>query len=74
MILCGSSISFVEKEILSEKSPIFGRRTNQIFLHPFDYIESAYEVTDSMYRFWYSFIPGARAAIEMNRGEVFYKN
>ncbi|MBR3538601.1 MAG: hypothetical protein IKN79_05970 [Eubacterium sp.] len=27
-----------------------------------------------MYRFWYSFIPGARAAIEMNRGEVFYKN
>ena len=198
LIICGSAISFMEKEILSEKSPLFGRRTNQIFLRPFNYIESAefvpkynaeekavvygvtggvakyltlfdnnlslddnlignffttsgylyeetmnlltqefrsvntyntvieacasgankvteiadkahittatlsyvlksldtvgiisritpmtgkennrrsiYEVTDSMYRFWYSFIPGAQAAIEMNRGEVIYKN
>ena len=198
LIICGSAVSFMEKEILSEKSPLFGRRTNQIFLRPFDYLESAefvpkysaedkavvygvtggvakyltlfddslslddnlikhffttsgylyeeplnlltqefrsintyntvievcsggankvneiadkahittatlayvlkslntvgiiskvtpmtekennrrsiYEVTDTMYRFWYSFIPGARAAIEMNRGEVFYNN
>ncbi len=198
LIICGSAISFMEKEILSEKSPLFGRRTNQIFLRPFNYIESAefvpkytteekaivygvtggvakyltlfddkrslddnlitnfftpsgylyeeptnlltqefrsintyntvievcaggankvteiadkahittatlsyvlksldtvgiiskltpmtekennrrsvYEVTDSMYRLWYSFVPGARAAIEMGRGEVFYKN
>ncbi|MBQ7677651.1 MAG: ATP-binding protein [Lachnospiraceae bacterium] len=198
LIICGSAISFMEKEILSEKSPLFGRRTNQIFLRPFNYIESAefvpkynaeekavvygvtggvakyltlfdnnlslddnlignffttsgylyeetmnlltqefrsvntyntvieacasgaskvteiadkahittatlsyvlksldtvgiisritpmtgkennrrsiYEVTDSMYRFWYSFIPGAQTAIEMNRGEVIYKN
>ena len=41
LIICGSAISFMEKEILSEKSPIFGRRTNQIFLKPFDYLESA---------------------------------
>ena len=198
LIICGSAISFMEKEILSEKSPLFGRRTNQIFLKPFNYMESAefipkynakekaivygvtggvakyltlfddklslddnlirnffttsgylyeepmnlltqefrsvntyntvievcaggankvteiadkahittatlsyvlksldtvgiiskitpmtekennrrsvYEITDSMYRFWYSFIPGARAAIEMDRGEVFYKS
>ena len=198
LIISGSAISFMEKKILSEKSPLFGRRDNQIFLKPFDYLDSAkfvpnynneekavvfgvtggvakyltlfddsislddnlinnffkpsgylyeepynllmqefrtvntyntvievcaggankvteiadkahvttaalsyvlksldivgiiskitpmtekennrrsvYEVTDSMYRFWYSFIPGARAAIEMNRGEVFYKN
>ncbi len=197
LIICGSAISFMEKEILSEKSPLFGRRTNQIFLRPFNYIEAAefvpnysaedkavvygatggvakyltlfddslslddnlinnffntsgylyeeplnlltqefrtintyntvievcsggankvneiaqkahittatlsyvlkslntvgiiskvtpmtekennrrsiYEVTDSMYRFWYSFIPGARASIEMNRGDVYYK-
>ena len=195
LIVCGSAISFMEKEILSEKSPLFGRRTNQIFLKPFDYIDSAeftpkftneekaivygvtggvakylslfddslsldenlinqffrtsgylfeepmnlltqefrsvntyetvievcadgankpneiadkahvstatlsyvikglctigvmskvssmteknrkkavYEITDGMYRFWYTFIPAARAAIEMNRGEVFY--
>lgn len=197
LIICGSAISFMEKEILSEKSPLFGRRTNQIFLKPFNYKEAAefvpgyncedkaivygvtggvakyltlfddklsldenlinnffkpsgylydepvnlltqefrtintyntvievcaggankvneiadkahittatlsyvirslstigvlskvtpmtekenkkktaYEITDGMYRFWYSFIPYAKAAIEMNRGEVFYK-
>lgn len=41
LIICGSAVSFMEKEILSEKSPIFGRRTNQIFLKPFNYIDSA---------------------------------
>lgn len=198
LIICGSAISFMEKEILSEKSPLFGRRTNQIFLKPFDYLDSAefvpsysceekaivygvtggvakyltlfddrlsldenlinnffktsgylyeeplnlltqefrtistyntvievcaggankvneiadkakvstatlayilkslstigviskvvpitekenrrkasYVISDGMYRFWYSFIPTAKAAIEMNRGDVFYKN
>lgn len=197
LIICGSAISFMEKEVLSEKSPLFGRRTNQIFLKPFDYLDSArfvkkysneekaivygvtggvakyltlfddrlsldeniinnffnssgylyeepmnlltqefrsintynsvievcaagankvneiadrahistatlayvlkslctigviskvspmtdednkkktvYEITDGMYRFWYTFIPTARVAIEMNRGDVFYK-
>ena len=195
-LICGSAISFMEKEILSEKSPLFGRRSNQIFLKPFDYIESSeftpnysyeekaivygvtggvakyltlfddslsldqnlinnyfdssgylyeeplnlltqefrsinnyntvievcadgankvneiadkahlstaalsyllnglmtlgivsritpltekenkrktlYEITDGMYRFWYTFIPSAKAAIEMDRGDVFY--
>ena len=198
LIICGSAVSFMEKEILSEKSPLFGRRTNQIFLKPFNYLESAefvpkysyeekaivygvtggvakyltlfddslsldenlinnffkssgflyeepmnlltqefrtintyntvievcaqgankvneiadkarittatlsyvlkslttvgviskvtsmtekentkktaYEITDGMYRFWYTFIPAGRAAIEMNRGEVYYNN
>ncbi len=41
LIISGSAVSFMEKEILSEKSPIFGRRTNQIFLKPFDYLDSA---------------------------------
>lgn len=27
LILCGSSVSFMENEVLSEKSPIFGRRS-----------------------------------------------
>lgn len=198
LIICGSAISFMEKEILSEKSPLFGRRTNQIFLKPFDYLDSAlftpnytyeekaivygvtggvakylslfddrlsldenlinnffntsgylyeeplnlltqefrsintynsvieicangankvseiadkahistatlsyvlnslmtvgiiskilpitepenkkkisYEITDGLYRFWYTFIPSAKPAIEMNRGEVYYNN
>lgn len=41
LIICGSAISFMEKAVLSEKSPLFGRRTNQIFLKPFDYIDAA---------------------------------
>ena len=35
LILCGSSVSFMENEVLSEKSPLFGRRTSQIKLEPF---------------------------------------
>ena len=41
LIICGSAVSFMEKAILSEKSPLFGRRTNQIFLKPFNYLDSA---------------------------------
>ena len=41
LILCGSSISFMENEVLSEKSPVFGRRTAQIRLEPFRYPEAA---------------------------------
>lgn len=41
LIICGSSISFMENEVLSEKSPIFGRRTSQIRLEPFNYLEAA---------------------------------
>lgn len=33
-ILCGSSVSFMEDEVLSQKSPLFGRRTSQIRLPP----------------------------------------
>ena len=49
LIICGSAVSFMEKEILSEKSPIFGRRTNQIFLKPFNYIEASYFVPSYTY-------------------------
>ncbi len=41
LILCGSSMSFMEKEILSEQSPIFGRRTGQIRLLPLSYRDAA---------------------------------
>ena len=41
LIICGSAVSFMEREILNEKSPVFGRRSNQIFLKPFNYIDSA---------------------------------
>ena len=41
IILCGSSLSFMEDKVLSEKSPLFGRRDSQIKLEAFDYLDSA---------------------------------
>lgn len=41
MILCGSSLSFMENYVLSEKSPLFGRRSSQIKLDAFDYMEAS---------------------------------
>jgi len=37
MVLCGSYMGFMEKEVLSSKSPLFGRRTGQLHMKPFDY-------------------------------------
>lgn len=41
LILCGSYIGFMEREVLGRKSPLFGRRTAQIPLKPFGYQEAA---------------------------------
>ena len=41
VILCGSALSFMENKVLSEKSPIFGRRDSQIKLEAFNYRDSA---------------------------------
>lgn len=36
LVLCGSSISFMEEQVLGEKSPLYGRRAMQLKLSPFD--------------------------------------
>lgn len=41
IILCGSALSFMEKKVLSEKSPLFGRRDSQIKLEAFNYLDAA---------------------------------
>ena len=41
LILCGSFIGFMEREVLGNKSPLFGRRTGQIHLRPFPFWEAA---------------------------------
>ncbi len=46
IILCGSSLSFMENKVLSEKSPLFGRRDSQIKLEAFDYLDAAKFVPD----------------------------
>lgn len=40
LILCGSSISFMEDEIVSHKSPIYGRKTGQLKVQPLDYSDA----------------------------------
>lgn len=39
LIICGSSMSFMEHEVLSEKSPLFGRRTAQMRLEELSIFE-----------------------------------
>lgn len=41
LILCGSSMSFMENQVLGYQSPLYGRRTSQIKVQPFTYIEAA---------------------------------
>ena len=41
LLLCGSYIGFMEREVLGRSSPLFGRRTAQIHLKPFGYLEAA---------------------------------
>ena len=41
LILCGSYLGFMEREVLGKTSPLFGRRTAQIHLRPFGHHEAA---------------------------------
>ena len=41
LILCGSSMSFMEQQVLGYKSPLYGRRTAQFKIQPFDYSASS---------------------------------
>jgi len=40
IILCGSSMSFMENQVLGYQSPLYGRRTAQFNIRPFDFFES----------------------------------
>ncbi|MCL2878849.1 MAG: ATP-binding protein [Treponema sp.] len=40
LVLCGSSISFMENQVLGYKSPLYGRRTAQFKIVPFTFFES----------------------------------
>ena len=41
LILSGSYMGFMEKEVLGSKSPLFGRRTAQLHMKPFNYQTSS---------------------------------
>ena len=46
LILCGSSMSYMEDHVLAYKAPLYGRRTAQIKLLPFDFEETCRYLTD----------------------------
>lgn len=41
LILCGSSMSFMENQVLGKESPLYGRRTGQFKIKPLDYKETS---------------------------------
>lgn len=41
LILCGSSMNFMENQVLGKESPLYGRRTGQFKIMPLDYKETA---------------------------------
>lgn len=47
MILSGSNEGFMENKVLGRKSPLYGRRTAQIRLLPFDYVDAARFLPDT---------------------------
>ncbi len=40
LILCGSSMSYMEDQVLAYKAPLYGRRTAQLKVKPFDFFEA----------------------------------
>jgi len=40
LVLCGSYVSFMERETLAYESPLYGRRTAQLHLQPMDYLDA----------------------------------
>lgn len=52
LVLCGSSISTMESEVLGHESPLYGRRTGQIDLQPFSFQQAreviAYDIEDAI--------------------------
>lgn len=42
LILCGSSMSYMEDHVLAYKAPLYGRRTAQLKIQSFDFFEARY--------------------------------
>jgi AAA+ ATPase superfamily predicted ATPase len=55
LVLCGSSVSTMESEVLGHESPLYGRRTGQIDVQPFSFRQArdviAYDLEDAIRSF-----------------------
>jgi len=50
LVLCGSSVSTMESEVLGHESPLYGRRTGQIDLQPFAFRQARDVITYDLER------------------------
>ncbi|WP_394740051.1 ATP-binding protein [Natronococcus roseus] len=52
LVLCGSSVSTMESEVLGHESPLYGRRTGQLDLQPFSFQQASeaigYDIEDAV--------------------------
>ncbi|AGB37025.1 ATP-binding protein [Natronococcus occultus] len=52
LVLCGSSVSTMESEVLGHESPLYGRRTGQLDLQPFSFQQAreaiGYDIGDAI--------------------------
>lgn len=55
LILCGSSMSYMEDHVLSYKAPLYGRRTSQMKILPFDFADTC--------RYFKNFSDGDKAMV-----------
>jgi AAA+ ATPase superfamily predicted ATPase len=55
LVLCGSSVSTMESEVLGHESPLYGRRTGQVDLQPFSFQQArdvvTYDIEDAIRSF-----------------------
>ncbi len=83
LVLCGSYVSFMERELLAYKSPLYGRRTGQLYVEPMKFYEAgeffpklsfedkirAYGILGGMPAYLLQFDP--RATLPQNLGNTF---
>lgn len=61
LILCGSSMSYMEDHVLAYKAPLYGRRTAQMKILPFDFEETCHyfkNFTDEEKAYVYGIVGG----------------
>ena len=61
LILCGSSMSYIEDHVLAYKAPLYGRRTAQMKILPFDFEETCHyfkNFTDEEKAYVYGIVGG----------------
>jgi hypothetical protein len=72
LILCGSTVSFMESEVMGKKSPLHDRQTSSLEIKPFDYLESSLffpSFTDEEKLLAYGILGGVPRYLEAFDGE-----